>query len=157
MGLLHANRKYNNVEQLVDRIDDYFKSITKLVETDVVNQNDECYTTVSFLERPSIFRLCRHCNITNETLLQYHKLEGFTEAINYAKKVIEEFHVDMLADKNKATAGVMFQLKNNFGWKDATQIEQTNKNLNVDVDLRTKTPAQIEEMIRDLRNKTGLE
>ena len=41
--------------------------------------------------------------------------------------MVEAFTEEMLIT-GKNTAGVIFSLKNNFGWKDKTEVEATNLN-----------------------------
>lgn len=52
----------------------------------------------------------------------------FSRTVKRAKLRIEQDRHERLIDKDKFTAGVIFDLKNNHGWKDQTQQEVTGPN-----------------------------
>lgn len=66
--------------------------------------------------------------------------EAYDDVIERAKTVIEDHRNQMLLEA-KNPAGIIFDLKNNFGWKD--RYENTHK---VDIDLSTLTEEQLEYM-----------
>ena len=65
--------------------------------------------------------------IDRRTLLNYSKKDDFFPTIKKARDMVEAFTEEMLLT-GKNTAGVIFSLKNNFGWKDKTEVEATNLN-----------------------------
>lgn len=62
--------------------------------------------------------------IDRRTLLNYSKKDDFFPTIKKARDMVEAFTEEMLLT-GKNTAGIIFSLKNNFGWKD--KIEQEVK------------------------------
>ena len=69
-----------------------------------------------------ITSLCVHLGIVRDTLSQYEKLEEFSDTIKLAKQKVEAGYEDKLDNRDFATAGVIFALKN-FNWKDKQDIE----------------------------------
>ena len=63
-----------------------------------------------------------------QTLLNYEEKEEFFDTIKGAKAKIELFNEEMLYNKDVSTTGVIFNLKNNYGWKDKQEIEADVKN-----------------------------
>jgi len=72
--------------------------------------------------------LCIELGITRQTLLNYEnneEIDGLSEAVKMAKLLIENFLEERLFEHN--VTGVIFNLKNNFNWKDKTETELTGK------------------------------
>lgn len=119
--------KYQSEAQLQEAIDDYFDQCdNRIVQVfskkigDVVEINDPEPYTVS--------GLAYAMGVDRDTLLNYAKDERFFGAIKRAKNKV---HLDVerrLMERN--ATGAIFNLKNNFGWKD----EQVVKN---EVDITT--------------------
>ena len=63
-------------------------------------------------------------NISRQTLLDYAEREEFLDTIRYAKDKIEHFWESRLLDTN--ATGVIFCLKNNYGWKDKQEVDNTS-------------------------------
>lgn len=133
-------KAFNVAEELYDKIQHYFNSITRTcpaydmvfdykdeVGKDVfkqvprLNNAGEQVHITEYFERPSVLGLCAHIGITRETLLQYEKDEEFSDAIKKAKSKIEQYLEEQLYRKDQVT-GIIFNLKNNFGWKDKQEI-----------------------------------
>ena len=60
--------------------------------------------------------------IDRKTLLNYSKKDDFFPTIKKARDMVEAFTEEMLLT-GKNTAGIIFSLKNNFGWKDKVEQE----------------------------------
>nr|DAP29522.1 MAG TPA: DNA packaging protein gp3 [Caudoviricetes sp.] len=99
--------KISKKEELQNKIDIYFK------ECDMKN---EPYT---------ITGLCIALDICRDTLCEYAKKEEFSDTIKKAKLRVENYLEKHLITDN-GTTGIIFNLKNNFGWKDKQE------NINVD-------------------------
>ena len=56
---------------------------------------------------------------------------GFRNTIKDAKRFIESCLEDKLINGNTTPIGLIFALKNNYGWVDKQEIEQTNKNIEI--------------------------
>ena len=70
----------------------------------------------------TITGLCIHLKIHSETLTEYGKIQQFSETIKQAKMLIENYSAKELFRKENVT-GIIFNLKNNFNWKDKTETE----------------------------------
>lgn len=95
---------------------------------------------------PTITGLAFFLGTTRKTLLDYeccdssNMLKGFDDnvkadyihIIKNAKVRIEAGYEQLLFDKN-TVVGAIFTLKNNFGWVDKQNIEQTNRTIEVDL------------------------
>jgi len=69
--------------------------------------------------------LCLHLMVTRQTLLNYAEIDEYKEVVGLAKLRIEAYLEEKLFGKN--VTGVIFNLKNNFGWKDKNETEITGK------------------------------
>lgn len=65
---------------------------------------------------------------TRRTLLDYQEKDNYSHTIKKAKSKIEAYNEVMLYNKEVPTTGVIFNLKNNYGWKDKQEIEADVKN-----------------------------
>lgn len=96
--------KYRSKKKLETAIDDYFMCC---------DTNERPYTMSG---------LAVHLGIDRTTLINYGKREQFFDTIKKARDRIESYAEEQLY-MNKHTAGVIFNLKNNFGWKDRAELE----------------------------------
>lgn len=99
--------KFESVEQLESMIESYF------IDCD---DNEEPYT---------ITGLALWLDTNRETLLNYEERPEFFDTIKRAKLRCENWvEKGLLKNKVNATAGI-FNLKNNYGWKDKTETDIT--------------------------------
>jgi hypothetical protein len=111
---------------------EYFRSISKQVpaEIDGKKLKDDAgndVLTTKFFRKPTISGLCVYAGISRS---EFRKLEEegdaiVREEIKKAKTVIEAYLEERLFEGN--VVGIIFMLKNNFGWKDKTEQDITNK------------------------------
>lgn len=82
--------------------------------------------------RPTISGLCYALDISRETLKNYKEKDEFLYTVNAARKRIEmELECRLYGT---AVTGMIFNLKNNFGWKDKSEVDQTNNGeLNINI------------------------
>lgn len=110
-------------ESVFDGLDEEGKELYKQVP--MINNAGEQVTRVHYLEHPTILGMCRFLGIHRETLLNYEKEnKDFFDTIKGAKGRIEEYLENGLYRKDQVT-GIIFNLKNNFGWKDKQDIEHS--------------------------------
>lgn len=102
--------KYKNVKAMQTDIDNYFKEC---------DENGRPYT---------VSGLAYSLGTNRQTLLNYEENEEFFDTIKRAKARIELFNEELLYNKDVSTTGVIFNLKNNYGWKDKQEIEANVKN-----------------------------
>lgn len=105
---------YKNPEDLWDKAMEYFNSV----------------------ERPTITRLCLHLGFeSRQSFYDFEKRDGFSYTIKRLRTMIEAEYEDKLADKESATAGVIFALKN-LGWSDKQEIDHTTQGDKIDTSTK---------------------
>lgn len=100
-------KKYKEADEMNEKIEKYFERC---------NKTGEPYT---------ITGLCIALDICRDTLCEYIKREEFADTIKKAKLKVENYLERHLITDN-STTGIIFNLKNNFGWKDKQE------NINID-------------------------
>lgn len=103
-------KKYAKVEKMKQKIDEYFKQC---------DNEHEPYTVTG---------LCLALDICRDTLSEYAKNKEFSDTIKKAKLKVENYLEKHLIT-DSSTTGIIFNLKNNFGWKDKQELEHSG-NLN---------------------------
>lgn len=110
--------KFKTVEDMQKAIDDYF---------DYCDMNKKPYT---------VSGLAYALDTTRRTLLDYTEKDEFSHTIKSAKARIERFNEEMLYSKDVPTVGVIFNLKNNYDWKDKQEIEaDVNSDVSINIEL----------------------
>lgn len=106
--------KFKSVEQLEEAITKYF---------------DDCAEK----EKPlTVSGLAVALGTNRQTLLNYEGKAKYVDTIKKAKAVIEAFNEELLYSKDVPTIGVIFNLKNNYNWKDKQEIEA---DINNEIDI----------------------
>lgn len=115
-------RKYDSVEEMKPLIDAYFQDCDEKKE---YITNDKGQTKIIY-EPYTVSGLCLALDVCRDTLLEYEKLEEFSDTIKRAKRRIENWiETKSLNSMINPTVSI-FNLKNNFGWKDKTETEISN-------------------------------
>ena len=110
--------KFNSVEEMQKAIDEYFN---------YCDENKKPYT---------VSGLAYALDTNRQTLLDYQGKEEFTDTIKRAKNKIERFNEELLYSKDVPTVGVIFNLKNNYDWKDKQEIEaDVNNDVTINIEL----------------------
>ena len=114
--------KFRSVKVLQDAIDSYFDSC--YVERHETDKDGNATGKIYKLNiRPlTITSLAVHLDTSRNTLMQYEGRKGFVNAINKAKARIGAWTEEQLY-RSTQVAGVIFSLKNNYGWKDKKELE----------------------------------
>jgi hypothetical protein len=164
-------KKFETVEDMAYLIDRYFNSITKTElmfdnivvgyedeakerpiykKIPILDNNNEQVSTTYYYEQPTIIGLCRYLDINRSTLIEYEKIEEFSNTIKRAKENIEEYLERQLYRKDQVT-GIIFNLKNNFNWTDKTEsiVNQTN----INTDITNLTAEEQKTRIAELKRK----
>ena len=100
--------KYNTVEEMQEKIDNYFKEC---------DNRNKPYT---------ITGLALALDLDRKSILNYSEKEEFFHTIKKAKLKVENYLEERLIN-DTSTTGIIFNLKNNYGWKD----KQENINVGV--------------------------
>ena len=102
--------KYPSVKALQKDIDKYFADC---------DESGKPYT---------VSGLAYALGTSRRTLLNYEEREEYFHTIKRAKDKIECYNEELLYSKDVSTTGVIFNLKNNYDWKDKQEIEADVKN-----------------------------
>lgn len=97
-------KKYTDVEEMENKIENYFKMCDK---------KGEPYT---------ITGLAIALDLDRKSINNYSKDDKFFPTIKKSKAKVEEYLEKRLLFNSSAT-GVIFNLKNNFDWKDKQEVE----------------------------------
>lgn len=110
--------KYDSVEKMQEDIEKYFAEC---------DEKGKPYT---------VSGLAYALGTTRRTLLDYQEKDEYSHTIKKAKTKIELFNEEMLYSKDVSTTGVIFNLKNNYGWKDKQEIEaEVNSDMTIRIEL----------------------
>lgn len=113
---------YTKVEDLQAIIDEYFDFCDNRIQQVYSPKSDSVIEVVN----PAPYTmagLARRIGMSRETLAQYAKQDQFSDAIKAARARVQEDVEVRLMEKN--ATGAIFNLKNNFGYKDQTQTDLT--------------------------------
>lgn len=124
--------KFNSVEELQARIDQYFSSCwTQKIDAfgnpmflrDKKGEKTNKKIMVQF--KPyTISGLAFTLEMVRQSLINYEKKDGFLDTIKRAKQRCEAYAEEQLF-VGKNVVGAIFNLKNNYGWKDKTETEHS--------------------------------
>jgi len=144
--------KFKSVEELQEKIEEYFnlcephpeevttfvfhtkdkvvklkngKTRTIKVKDDTREPYPQTYWVVSDFKIPTVTGLAIHLGTTRQTLVNYELKDEFLDTIKRAKSIVEEYTEKRLHANNPT--GVIFSLKNNFGWRDVKENINTNE------------------------------
>ena len=101
---------FNSVEELQEAVDHYFEVDAYMGEGD-----DRMYA-------PTMAGLALSCDVDRKTITNYANKDEYFPTIKRARAKIEA-HLEQRLYGNSVT-GVIFNLKNNFDWKDKQEINQ---------------------------------
>ena len=101
--------KYKTKEELQEAIDNYFI---------MCDEQKRPYT---------ITGLGLAVGLDRQQLLEYGERDEFVDTIKNAKQKVHNFVEEHLFCSG-ITTGVIFNLKNNFGWQDKTEVNNNNVN-----------------------------
>ncbi|WP_127532745.1 terminase small subunit [Paenibacillus kobensis] len=132
--------KFKSAKELQKKIDEYFESCSEEIWYEAVDPDTKLPTGVwvPCLDRHGQVRmqqsrpytisgLADYLGTTRRTLLDYEQRDDeFSHTITRAKAKIENYTEEQLYDKvARNMTGIIFNLKNNYGWQDKQEIEQT--------------------------------
>ncbi len=106
---------FKTKEDLQEKIDAYFASCYRFNEETNIN---ECIRPLT------ISGLAVELETSRKTIIEYDEKEEFSNTIKKAKERIENWTEEQLY-RNTQVTGVIFNLKNNYDWKDKQEIDQT--------------------------------
>ena len=102
---------------------------------EIEDKANEYFSKCDVEERPyTITGLAIALDTDRQTLINYENRDEFFDTIKKAKQKVENYAEERLFNGGN-TAGVIFNLKNNYGWVDKQEVEaNVNSNVVVDID-----------------------
>jgi hypothetical protein len=146
--------KFKTVKALQMKIDEYFESCfeEQWIKIDGVWEPELDYKgeIVKRQVKPfTITGLASFLETTRRTLLDYEQRnDDFSHTIKNAKSKIEAYAEENLYTP-KIAAGVIFNLKNNFGWEDKSAVEtsgETTHNIKAEPDLSKLSVEELKQL-----------
>jgi len=113
-------KEYPTVEKMADKIVEYFDYCDNRIQQ-VYSKSADGVIEVINPAPYGIEGLSAFLDITRKTLSDYAKLPEFRNTIKKARQKIAGNVEERLMEKNPT--GAIFNLKNNFGWKDKQEME----------------------------------
>lgn len=131
--------KFASVEELEQKIAAYF---------------DSCYNADGALAKPfTITGLALYLDTTRRTLLDYEKRDDeYSHTIKRAKLRIENFAEESLFT-SKQTAGIIFNLINNYDWSNKQDVAVNGSMHNTTQDVSSLTPEERRARIDELERR----
>jgi len=119
---------YTNPEDMQRLIDLYFLTckVHQTGETDrLTGLDDEDLLTVNDIDDviPTVSGLAYLLGMSTEAFRNYEQKDDFLATVKKAKQRVEISLEGRLGGNN--VTGAIFNLKNNFGWKDKTEVDNT--------------------------------
>lgn len=115
--------KFKSVEELQAKIDAYFAACDSHTSSYVLKTGE--MIQIPDPKPYTITGLAIALDTTRETLLDYGEREEFSDAIRKAKLKCQNCAEESLW-KPKIATGVIFNLVNNYGWKNKTETDVTS-------------------------------
>lgn len=121
----HAGRpvKFKTVKDMQKVIDEYFIWCDERAIKKADDSGKEFF--VSFPAPYTMSGLARRIGLSRQGLIEYSDKEEFSDAIKEARSRVHEDVETRLMD-GKAQSGAIFNLKNNFGWRDEQHTDITS-------------------------------
>lgn len=129
--------KYKTVEALETAIEEYFQLQDNRIQQVYSAKQDAVLEMVN----PAPYTmsgLARAMGIDRDTLINYASKEEYFGAIKAARERVHEDVEQRLMEKQ--ATGAIFNLKNNFGWKDKTETDITSGGNPIQIYIPEKLP-----------------
>lgn len=130
-------KKYKSKKALAEAIERYFSSISRtipaqeaLTGNEIYNDDGERIMLTQYVRPPSICSMCLYLGIDRSTWQNYcdaqlhPELQDITQT---ARARIEAYLEEQLLTREKGLQGIIFNLQNNYGWKQKTEMELGEK------------------------------
>tara|TARA_R110000772_G_scaffold84847_1_gene178809 strand:+ start:2170 stop:2565 length:396 start_codon:yes stop_codon:yes gene_type:complete len=108
---------FKTAKDLDDKVEEFFISEDAFIINYKDGEEDKIFA-------PTMAGLALHLGVDRRTLVNYSNKEEYFPTIRKARARIES-HLEKKLYGNNVT-GLIFNLKNNFDWKDKSEIAQTN-------------------------------
>jgi len=123
--------KYKTEEELQKAVDKYFDYCDNRLVQGYDNKTNEQFAYIS-PEPYTMSGLAYNLGLSRKQLLVYKKRYLFGNTIKEARRKVE-MDVERRLMEGKAQTGAIFNLKNNFGWRDQTEVDVSGRLVKIDV------------------------
>ncbi len=123
-------RKYKSEKELLKATESYFNSIGRTKEMRdekgevVFNDLGEAVLLREYFVPPSVTGLCLYLGIDRSTWNNYEEI--YPEATKSAMIVFESYLEEELIKRKNGVTGIIFNLQNNYGWKEKRDNAQSD-------------------------------
>jgi|TARA_R110000851_G_scaffold59523_2_gene137743 hypothetical protein len=113
-------KKFNSVDEVIAIMDKYFndQDVDKMTPSAWFMNGEE----LEF--RPTMSGLAMALNVSRQTLVNYSYKEEYFDTIRKARDIVQTTLEQRLYGNN--VTGLIFNLKNNFGWADKSDVAITS-------------------------------
>lgn len=133
VGKMGAGRPKKYTKKGLEKaIEGYFASISRTVQArdeakqPLYNDGGEPIRVVEYIKPPTVGGLCLYLGIDRNTWQNYAdpKLHPeLAEVTAYAKMRMEAYLEEQLLTREKNVQGLIFNLQNNYGWREKREVE----------------------------------
>ena len=116
--------KYSKLEKFQKKVNEYFDFCDN--RTGEIHSEKWGDMIVFDPEPYTMSGLAYALDLSRQGLIDYSKKNKFLDTIKKARNRIEADQEKRLSDKKTFTPGIIFNLKNNFGWRDRTETDVTS-------------------------------
>lgn len=128
-------RKFNDNDILRCRVEEYFNYCDEQVK-----EYEDSKGRLTIIRKPyTLSGLCLWLGICRDTFAEYvnGKYDDinnkFSDTFLYARQKVENYVEEGMLNNTLNTNGSIFNLKNNFNWKDKTEVEHQVTNIDVKI------------------------
>jgi hypothetical protein len=114
---------FKSVKDIEDKIEEYFNYCDNRLVQGYDNKTNEQFAYIS-PEPYTMSGLAYYLGIDRRTLLNYSNKDEYFPTIKKARDRVEMDIDRRLNDKNAFTPGLIFNLINNFDWKQKSEVDQ---------------------------------
>jgi len=129
-------KKYSSKKALGDAIERYFRSISRTIPAKddtgciICNDDGERIMLTQYIRPPSISSLCIYLGIDRSTWQNYcdgQMYPEFAGVTSQTRARIEAYLEEQLLTRVKGVQGIIFNLQNNYGWRQKQEVELGDK------------------------------
>lgn len=114
---------FKSVKEVEDKIEEYFDYCDNRLVNGYDNKTNEQFAYIN-PEPYTMSGLAYYLGIDRKTVINYSNKDEFFHTIKRAREKVEMDIERRMNDKNTFTPGLIFNAKNNFDWKDKTEVDQ---------------------------------
>ena len=101
----------------------------------MANDDGEPIEYIEYVRPPCISGLCLYLGIDRSTWSNYAHDPECREAYALARERIEAYLEEQLLTRRKGIQGVIFNLQNNYGWRQRQDITSGDSKLDVNIEI----------------------